>query len=118
MRALRSYLTLLLVGVFALTGVSAHAGMRDATGQMVICTGSGPVMVYIDSDGAPTSPPSDCPECLTFAVFVPTQTLHVQAQAVVMPPWRAMAGAFGVAPIWSQANLARAPPVLGDLHAS
>lgn len=63
---LPSYLTLLLVLAVTLTAHSAGAmrGMRDATGQMVICSGSGPVVVYVDSDGQPARAPHDCPDCI------------------------------------------------------
>jgi hypothetical protein len=31
---------------------------------MVICTGAGPVTVYTDANGQPTSAPHVCPDCL------------------------------------------------------
>jgi hypothetical protein len=65
MLMLRRYLASLLVAALVLTGHSAAArGMTDATGQMVLCTGNGPVTVYVDADGQPTKPPHYCPDCL------------------------------------------------------
>ncbi|MCI5097451.1 MAG: hypothetical protein MRY77_14135 [Rhodobacteraceae bacterium] len=66
MLMLRRYLASLLVAALVLTGHSAVAarGMTDATGQMVLCTGSGPVTVYVDEHGQPTKPPHYCPECM------------------------------------------------------
>jgi len=63
----RSYLTLFLALAVTLTAHSAGAlqGMRDATGQIVICSGSGPQVIYVDSDGQPARVPHDCPDCIT-----------------------------------------------------
>lgn len=57
-------LSLLLAVVIALTAQSAALArtMPDATGQMVICTGTGPVMMYFDAEGEPTAPPHICPD--------------------------------------------------------
>lgn len=53
-----------LVGLIVLTAQSAAVArsMPDASGQMVICTGTGPVMVYVDRDGNPTRAPHICPD--------------------------------------------------------
>ena len=70
MQSIRTYLTrafvLVLTLILVATGHSAASmrGMSDATGQMVICTGTGPEVVYIDENGQPTSPPHTCPECV------------------------------------------------------
>ena len=52
----------LLAVLIALTAQSAAIArtMPDATGEMVLCTGTGPVMVYFDENGAPTAPPHLC----------------------------------------------------------
>ncbi|WP_323783846.1 hypothetical protein [Leisingera sp.] len=65
-RILRICLGLFLVLAVALTAHSAAArqGARDAAGQMVICTGLGPEIVYVDSDGQPVPPPHSCPDCV------------------------------------------------------
>ncbi len=67
---LRSYLTLFLVLAVTLTAHSAGAlqGMRDATGQIVICSGSGPLVIYVDSNGQPARAPHDCPDCITLGL--------------------------------------------------
>ena len=64
---LRSYLTMFLVLAVTLTAHSAGAmrGMRDATGQIVICSGTGPVVIYVDADGQPARAPGNCPDCIT-----------------------------------------------------
>jgi hypothetical protein len=65
-RFLRIYLALTLALMIALTGhVSAGVkGARDASGQIVICSGNGPVIVYVDDEGQPTKAPHFCPDCV------------------------------------------------------
>lgn len=65
-RSLRIYLALTLVAIMALTSQSmavARGMAMDATGQIVLCTGTGPVSVYVDDNGQPTAPPHICPDC-------------------------------------------------------
>ncbi|MEW2911089.1 hypothetical protein [Leisingera sp. JC11] len=66
MHAFRICLGLFLALTVALTAHSAAArqGERDAAGQMVICTGTGPVTIYVDSEGQPAKPPHSCPDCV------------------------------------------------------
>jgi len=84
----RSYLTLFLVLAVTLTAHSAGAlqGVRDATGQIVICSGSGPLVIYVDSDGQPARAPHDCPDCITLGMdaLAPSQ----RPQHVVPEPMR------------------------------
>lgn len=65
-RILRIFLGLFLALTVALTAHSAAArqGERDAAGRMVICTGTGPVTIYVDSEGQPVTPPHHCPDCV------------------------------------------------------
>lgn len=65
-RRLRIYLALTLVAIMVLTSQSmavARGAARDATGQIVLCTGTGPVSVYVDEDGQPVGRPHICPDC-------------------------------------------------------
>ncbi|MEK0164157.1 DUF2946 family protein [Phaeobacter sp. JH20_36] len=117
MTLLRSYLALALIALMAVTGVSAQAGMRDATGQMVICTGTGPVMVYIDSDGQPVSPPMDCPECLTFTADL-ALSLPLPAQSTLPRQLtRDLGESAAILPMVRLAAWARGPPELVPLRA-
>ena len=77
---MRSYLTLFLVLAVTLTAHSAGAmrGMRDATGQMVICSGTGPVVIYVDADGQPARAPGNCPDCITLSMDALAPPLPVQ----------------------------------------
>lgn len=92
-------------------GVAVSRGMDAAVGQMVLCTGTGPVVVYMDADGQPTSPPHYCPDY--------AQTL-LGAVAVAQPPVPDAPEQALPAPLRRAGNLialpvplqpARAPPV-------
>lgn len=113
MTALRRYLGLLLVAALLLTGHSAAASraQRDATGQVILCTGMGPVTVYVDENGEPTGPPHICPECITHLL-----DLAIAAPMLVAPETCARQ-ATPLAPRaqWTRAVVhsprARAPPL-------
>jgi len=61
----RTYSALLLALSLILTGQAmtvAH-GAPGPAGQVVLCTGTGPALVYVDENGQPTDPPIFCPDC-------------------------------------------------------
>lgn len=60
----RTLITCVTICVLALTSVAAGVarGQADPVGQMVICSGTGPVMVHMDATGKPTGPPVLCPD--------------------------------------------------------
>ena len=62
---LRPYLALILALLLALTGQSMAVarGMPGASGEIVLCTGTGPVSVLVDEDGQPVGPSHICPDC-------------------------------------------------------
>jgi hypothetical protein len=65
-RAVRFSLALVLAALLVLTG-QGTAVARTApgpAGQMVICTGSGPLTVLVDATGQPTGTVRICPDCL------------------------------------------------------
>ena len=88
---LRTYLAISLALMLALTGQSMAVarGSTGPAGQMVLCTGTGPVMVYVDENGAPTGPPVFCPDyaqTLLTAVAQPTKVALARiAKPVVLP---------------------------------
>ncbi|WP_170384830.1 hypothetical protein [Ruegeria atlantica] len=55
-------LVLSLLVVLTGQGVASSRGIDSAVGQMVLCTGTGPVVVYMDAEGQPTKPPHYCPD--------------------------------------------------------
>lgn len=65
MRNPRRYLALFLVAVMVLTSQSMAVarGATGPAGQIVLCTGTGPLAVYVDDEGQPTGPPHICPDC-------------------------------------------------------
>lgn len=67
-----SILALSLSVLIALTSVTmslARGQMRDTTGSMVLCTGTGPVSVQLDANGQPIGPIHVCPDCAIGALF-------------------------------------------------
>ena len=63
-RILHSYLAIALSLMLVFTGQSLAVarGMPGPSGQMVICTGQGPVMISVDADGNPAGAPHICPD--------------------------------------------------------
>jgi len=57
-------LRIFLASVILLTAQSAAMAraMPDPSGQMVICSGATPIMVYFDENGEPTAAPHLCPD--------------------------------------------------------
>jgi hypothetical protein len=88
---LRQLLVFAFCGILALTGqiMAVARGSSAATGEMVLCTGSGPVTIYTDGSGKPTAAPHICPDCLTPALSavlpdlpeLPQRTDVAQAQS-------------------------------------
>jgi len=61
---LRQYLAILLALMLSFTGqaMAVARGASSASGQMVICSGNGPLIVSVDENGQPTGPPYICPD--------------------------------------------------------
>ena len=104
-RSLRIYLALTLVAIMALTSQSmavARGMAMTATGQIVLCTGTGPVSVYVDDNGQPVGRPHICPDCalhLLAAVAAPDiapvpLAVAAHKQAFVRPTTRAETAAL------------------------
>lgn len=102
-----------LSAMLTLTGQSMAVarGASAATGQMVICSGMGPVVVYTDAQGRPTAAPHVCPDCMLVLSFD-------VVQQVTVPAGRILPQRLGVAlghrvdfMATSVGFLSRAPPV-------
>lgn len=51
--------------------MAAARGAAGVAGQIELCTGTGPITVYVDDKGAPIGPPHICPDfALHFLAFV------------------------------------------------
>ncbi len=82
----RSLIAVVLALVLTLTSQSMAVarGASAATGQMVLCTGTGPVAVYLDAKGQPTSAPHICPDAaLNIAVEKPVALIDAPARLIV-----------------------------------
>lgn len=100
--------------VLVLTGQSMAIarGTPGPSGQIELCTGTGPVMVSVDENGQPVGPPHICPDAAT-ALFAAhwdgdTRTARPVARALVLRP----AGLAPVIAAQSPAPQARGPPVM------
>ncbi|MEO9778098.1 MAG: hypothetical protein ABJH07_04580 [Sedimentitalea sp.] len=60
----KRYIGIALVLLVALTGqaMAIARGAPGPAGLVELCTGGGPVMVYVDEDGEPVGAPHLCPE--------------------------------------------------------
>ena len=99
--------------LIALTGQAAavaHAA-PGPSGQIELCTGTGPVMVYVDENGEPMGSPVYCPD------FALSLILALDAAPVLPMPVDAVISQYrpevARAVLWiqvSQHRLARGPP--------
>jgi hypothetical protein len=102
----------LLIAVTSQQMAMARAVTKDAQGQVILCTGQGPLTVTLDAQGNPIGPVHICPDCaLTLMAYndvpiaVKTPVVHIQTIAQTPVSTRQI----GVIPIPTKA---RDPPVL------
>ncbi|MES0826051.1 hypothetical protein [Ruegeria sp. SCP11] len=104
-------LALSLLVILTGQGVAASRGIDSAVRQMVLCTGTGPVVVYMDAEGQPTQPPHFCPEyalTLLGAITLAAPAVPVAPTSVQPAPLR-KTNSLIAAPVPNRP--ARAPPV-------
>jgi len=110
---LRPSLAFALALMLALTGQSMAVarGSTDVAGQMVLCTGTGPVTVYMDADGQPVPPPHHCPDCVVglAEVIVPSDVVAAWVAGLVRT--QSMRAALVAAPNRVWRAVARGPPL-------
>lgn len=114
-RLIRAYLGIALALMLALTGQSMAVarGATGPAGQMVLCTGTGPVSVLVDENGQPTGPPHYCPDCVLS--LLDAAVPYVPAAAIVRSAAAELAWPPAVETLSPAALLrahARAPPVM------
>ncbi len=58
------FFSVLLCTVLLITAAAAGVarGQGEAAGKAVLCTGHGTVIVYVNAEGQPVSPPELCPD--------------------------------------------------------
>lgn len=112
--ALRSYLAIVLALMLTLTGQSMAVarGMPNAEGEIVLCTGTGPISVLVDKDGQPVGPPHICPDC-ALSIFAfheepPVLFMRPSGRVVTLRIDTGRSGAAG----GTVPAIARGPPVL------
>ena len=83
---MKRWFALLICAVLALTGqaMTVARGAPDPVGQMVICTGQGLSIIYVDAEGQPTPAPHYCPDCALASL---AGLLPVSARLTFDPGW-------------------------------
>jgi hypothetical protein len=111
-RMIRTYTAIVLSVMLALTGQSMAQArtMPGPAGEIVLCTGQGPVSIQVDAEGNPTGPAHICPDCVAAMMLglVPAPTLIGRDADVSRPHW--MAAALNLAGQPLVAAQARGPP--------
>lgn len=107
--SLRALGLCLLLALTSLT-MAAARGAAQPVGQIVLCTGAGPVSVPVDATGKPTGPSHLCPDCLPAllagASSTPDAARPLRLCRAAWPLTGAMAPAGSAFPAFT----ARAPP--------
>ncbi|MBU2891171.1 DUF2946 family protein [Celeribacter halophilus] len=94
-RTINALVVALLLVVTSQSMAVARGTMRDATGAVVICTGTGPLTVLTDADGQPVGPAHICPDCAlsviaglaeAFDLLPPAQRVLQVTPLVLNPP--------------------------------
>lgn len=85
----RTYLGITLAVILALTGQSMAVarGMPSASGEIILCTGTGPISVLVDANGQPVGKPHICPDC-ALSLFA---ALAVEPPQLLRPVGRVIA---------------------------
>ncbi|MBI1415767.1 MAG: hypothetical protein GC146_00960 [Limimaricola sp.] len=105
---------LILAALLALTAqqMAVARGQTMVAGQVVVCTGQGPVTVTLDANGKPTGRVHLCPDCaLRLIVALDAEPLVLMRQVRLVRAWFAVTVTRGVTPP-ALSPLARGPPVL------
>lgn len=104
-------ITLAVLLILTSQGVAIARGMPSAAGQIVICTGTGPVLITIDENGEPSESPRICPDtgqallaAVALADVPETPPGHVRARTPTFSQDLVLEHRSGTA-------LARGPPV-------
>lgn len=103
---------LLSLVLLATGGVMAVArGQAMVAGQIVLCSGTGPVTVNVDATGEPVGPVHICPDCalsLLAAIPLPDHAIAPVERAAAL---HFALPAIAAASVGSVPSRARAPPV-------
>ena len=79
-----STLVMVLTIAFANVGLGQARAMAPAEDFRILCAGNGPVMIYVDASGRPTSPPQVCADCaLVLSAVMPDLMPQLNSQRQV-----------------------------------
>ena len=109
----RVLLVWVFCGLLAATGqtMATARGTSAATGQMVICTGQGPVTVYIDAEGQPTAASHLCPDCILSHMVAVLPEVPVVDRPVGTCEMPGVATICASLSQWARWHQPRAPPL-------
>ncbi|MCA0042835.1 DUF2946 family protein [Celeribacter litoreus] len=115
MRLTRTIKALLVAFLLIVTSQSmavARGTMRDATGSVVLCTGTGPVTVLTDADGQPIGPSHICPDCALSVIAGVTEAFDLLPPEQTVTRFAPLALALDTHENVLPQARARAPPVV------
>ena len=100
----------LLVAISAQAAAIAHAA-PGLSGRMELCSGTGPVMVYVDAEGQPVGDPVYCPDfALALILSVAGEAVTVERPGGAGSRLEGPAIGAPVAQAWIGRARARGPP--------
>ncbi|WP_417249351.1 hypothetical protein [Celeribacter sp.] len=115
MRQIRPVIAALFALLLIVTSQSmavARGTMTDAAGEMVLCTGTGPVTVLYDENGEPLGPSHICPDCALSVIADVGQVFSLAAPLRHAEPLDAPATALARSGVDALPATARGPPVV------
>ena len=113
MNRLRPIVALTLACVMTLTSVALGTarGQAGPAGQMVLCSGKGVLVVYMDENGEPTGAPHYCPDAALSFVDAVVQAQTAASQPAMAIRLRIAGTTHLLVPGPQRVRRARAPPV-------
>ena len=79
-----STLVMVLTIAFANVGLGQARAMAPAEDFRILCARNGPVTIYVDASGRPTSPPQVCADCaLVLSAMMPDLMPQLNSQRQV-----------------------------------
>lgn len=97
--------------IFAGQGMAFARTQAPADGQMVLCTGHGSFVVYVDEDGQPTSAPQLCTDCSQALSTALWQAFELAPRALTFFQAKHARTLSQHPRVLAQTGAARAPPV-------
>lgn len=115
MRLLKPILAFVFAAmIIATSGAMASArGMAvDASGEIILCTGTGLISVQVDAEGQPIGPMHYCPECALGALMAVATGASVPVPDVASSQVQFISQNSVIAPHFALLSTARDPPIV------